>query len=169
MACKYIILFTWKYKKTHKSPITVMNFAWNTSSNPQIQPVPKYHHVLYLAEIAEDNSKKRERERERVQNSRGDRERLKGSAATRLNHFIRGGDMSSTIFKTRWDLLDVIRVRFWEGCLGGVFYMEAAGFSTCVAAATGPFFSLLFTVEEINTEKKQGSTQMTLMADFYFC
>jgi hypothetical protein len=27
--------------------------------------VPKYHHVLYLAEIAEDNSKKRERERER--------------------------------------------------------------------------------------------------------
>ena len=47
--------------------------------------------------------------------------------------------------------------------------MEAAGFSTCVAAATGPFFSLLFTVEEINTEKKQGSTQMTLMADFYFC
>jgi hypothetical protein len=27
--------------------------------------VPKYHHVLYLAEIAEENCKGRERERER--------------------------------------------------------------------------------------------------------
>lgn len=71
-----------------------------------------------------------------MQNLRGDRERLRGLAATKLNHFIRGGDMASTIFKTRWDLLDVIRVRFWEGFLhGGSWFPHLCG---------GCYWSFLF-------------------------
>jgi hypothetical protein len=38
--------------------------------------VPKYHHVLYLAEIAEDNSKKRERESPKLARGQGKVERV---------------------------------------------------------------------------------------------